>query len=236
MDEHAGDRSILGVAVVALTAVGATDLLAQDVKIQAQADRLLPQPEVKPLAIDFAGDPVLGLSDATADPDTFRTLVVAALEESPVERLRPRELVDFTFSIAQFLIDFRQAGVVTNFGQGPSSKERAIFSSLPSSMRPKASLRKSNGKLFQWTPKEQLHLTKPVTSSPGLMFRSWTGSSDHDHGRRLRAAWRKQSQRDHPEGRPRRRPHSPETKIYLNRGVSFICTGLADRKFCELPD
>ena len=143
-----------GVAVVALTAVGATDLLAQDVKIQAEADPLLPQPEVKPLAIDFAGDPVLGLSDATADPDTFRTLVVAALKESPVEReslaleraararvgearagylpaidvgvsafktlernfsddpfnlierSRPRQRVDFTFSIAQSLIDF----------------------------------------------------------------------------------------------------------------------------------
>ena len=33
-----------------------------------------------------------------------------------------------------------------------------------------------------------------------------------------------------------KRPHSPETEIYLNRGVNFICTGLADRKFCELPD
>ena len=62
---------------------------------------------------------------------------------------------------------------------------------------------KSSWKSFQRIRQEPLHLTKPGTSSPGSMFRSWTGSSDHDHGRRLRAAWRKQSRRGHPEGRLR---------------------------------
>lgn len=142
------------VAFVSLTAVGDAQLRAQDVAIQAGRDPALPEPEFKPLAIDFANDPVLGLGDMTADPETFRTIVVASLEESPVdrearaledaararvgearagylpaidvgvsafktlernfsddpfnliERSRPRERVDFTFSIAQPLIDF----------------------------------------------------------------------------------------------------------------------------------
>ncbi|MXO48655.1 TolC family protein [Erythrobacter vulgaris] len=142
------------VAFVSLTAVGDAQLRAQDVAIQAGRDPALPEPEAKPLAIDFANDPVLGLEDTTADPETFRTIVAAALKQSPVgrearalqdaararvgearagylpaidvgvsafktlernfsddpfnliERSRPRERVDFTFSIAQPLIDF----------------------------------------------------------------------------------------------------------------------------------
>ena len=129
---------------------------AQDPELQAGEEAALPEPVVKPLAIDFAGDPVLTLGDRAADPETFRTIVVAALLESPIdresiarenaararigearsgylptidvgvsgfktlernfsndpfnliERSRPRERVDFTFSIAQPLIDFGQ--------------------------------------------------------------------------------------------------------------------------------
>lgn len=142
------------VALISLIAFSDADLRAQDIAIQADADTLLPEPGIKPLSIDFAQDPVLGLSESIADPDTFRALVVAALEASPVEReslaleraararvgeakagylpaidvgissfktlernfsddpfnlierSRPRERVDFTFSIAQPLIDF----------------------------------------------------------------------------------------------------------------------------------
>ncbi|EDL48474.1 hypothetical protein ED21_23198 [Erythrobacter sp. SD-21] len=127
---------------------------AQETAIQAADAPSLPTPENRPLAIDFRGDPVLALSEAKADPDTFRTIVLAALEESPVdraararetaararvnearsgylpaidvgvsafktlernfsddpfnlvERSRPRERVDFTFSVAQPLVDF----------------------------------------------------------------------------------------------------------------------------------
>ena len=122
--------------------------------MQAERAPQLPEPEIKPLAIDFSSDPVLALADATADPDTFRRLIVAALAEGPVdveaaaleraararvgearggylpavdvgvsafktlernfsndpfnliERSRPRERIDFTFSVAQQLIDF----------------------------------------------------------------------------------------------------------------------------------
>ena len=137
-----------------LSAVGATGLHAQNTGVQAADDPELPEPVVKPLAIDFSSDPVLALADATADPDTFRQIVVSALAESPIdreaealekaararvgearggylpaidvgvsafktlernfsndpfnliERSRPRERIDFTFSVAQQLIDF----------------------------------------------------------------------------------------------------------------------------------
>ena len=127
---------------------------AQDPAIQAGDDPSLPEPQSRPLAIDFANDPVLGLGEAKADPETFRTIVVSALEQSPtereaeareiaararigearsgylptidvgvsafktiernfsndpfnlIERSRPRERIDFTFSVAQPLIDF----------------------------------------------------------------------------------------------------------------------------------
>lgn len=142
------------IAIAALTAFGGADLRAQDIGIQADADPALPEPEIKPLAIDFGRDPVLSLGQATADPAVFRAIVGAALEESPVEResraleaaararvdearagylptievgvsafktlernfsddpfnlierSRPRQRVDFTFSVAQPLVDF----------------------------------------------------------------------------------------------------------------------------------
>ncbi|MBX7493811.1 TolC family protein [Qipengyuania sp. 1NDW9] len=75
-----------------LAFAGPLPLAAQDAAIQAGEDAVLPEPETKPLAIDFSGDPVLALADATAEPETFRTIVVAALEQSPVDReLRARE-------------------------------------------------------------------------------------------------------------------------------------------------
>ncbi|MBX7459193.1 TolC family protein [Qipengyuania sp. 1NDH17] len=141
-----------------LAAVGAQQACAQETgqaaALQSGEDPALPQPETKPLAIDFANDPVLTLGDAKADPETFRTIVVSALEQSPtdresaalenaaearvgearagylpaidvgysayttlernfsndpfnlIERSRPQSRVDFTFSIAQPLIDF----------------------------------------------------------------------------------------------------------------------------------
>lgn len=77
-----------------LATAGPLPLVAQDSNIRAGAGAVLPEPETKPLAIDFANDPVLGLADATAEPDAFRTIVVAALEQSPVDReLRARENV-----------------------------------------------------------------------------------------------------------------------------------------------
>ena len=139
---------------VMLTAVGVPDARAQDPAVQAGEDPQLPEPEVKPLAIDFSADPVLAIADTTADRDTFRRIVIRALGESPVdreaaaleraararvgvarggylpavdvgvsafktlernfsndpfnliERSRPRERIDFTFSVAQQLIDF----------------------------------------------------------------------------------------------------------------------------------
>ncbi|MBY6217002.1 hypothetical protein [Qipengyuania aquimaris] len=78
-----------------LAFAGPLPLAAQDAAIQAGEDAVLPEPETKPLAIDFSGDPVLALADATAEPETFRTIVVAALEQSPVDReLRAREDVE----------------------------------------------------------------------------------------------------------------------------------------------
>lgn len=77
-----------------LAAAGAVPLAAQDAAIQAGDDASLPEPAVKPLAIDFTNDPVLSLGNATADPETFRTIVVSALEQSPVDReYRAREEV-----------------------------------------------------------------------------------------------------------------------------------------------
>ncbi len=140
--------------IAVLTVVGTQAVHAQDAAMQAEEDPTLPQPEIKPLEIDFSNDPVLGLAQDTADPDTFRTIVVSALQESPfereaealeraararvgearggylptidigvsafktlernfsddpfnlIERSRPRERIDFTFSVAQQLIDF----------------------------------------------------------------------------------------------------------------------------------
>ena len=137
-----------------LALVGVPDARAQDTGLQAGAETELPEPEIKPLAIDFSTDPVLAIAEATADPDTFRRIVIAALGDSPVdreaaaleraararvgearggylpavdvgvsafktlernfsndpfnliERSRPRERIDFTFSVAQQLIDF----------------------------------------------------------------------------------------------------------------------------------
>lgn len=64
-----------------LAIAGTLPLSAQDATIQAGEDASLPEPEVKPLAIDFSNDPVLGLADATAEPDTFRTIVVAGIDK-----------------------------------------------------------------------------------------------------------------------------------------------------------
>ena len=57
-----------------------------DPGLQAQATTDLPEPVTSPLDIDFAGDPVLGLANSAADPETFRAIVVAALEDSPRTR------------------------------------------------------------------------------------------------------------------------------------------------------
>ena len=77
-----------------LAMAGAVPVAAQDEAIQAGEDASLPEPEIKPLAIDFSADPVLALGNATAEPETFRTIVVSALEQSPVDReFRAREEV-----------------------------------------------------------------------------------------------------------------------------------------------
>ncbi|MDG6080239.1 TolC family protein [Erythrobacter litoralis] len=57
-----------------------------DPDLQAQGVTDLPEPVAAPLDIDFAGDPVLALADSSADADTFRAIVVAALEDSPTTR------------------------------------------------------------------------------------------------------------------------------------------------------
>lgn len=151
-----GTRGSAFALSVALTLVGGTDLTAQEAVLQADSEPTLPDPEERPLEIDFAGDPVLSLADATAEAEAFRSIVVASLRESPVdrearaledaakarigearggylptidvgvsafktlernfsndpfnliERSRPRERVDFTFTVAQPLIDFGQ--------------------------------------------------------------------------------------------------------------------------------
>ena len=54
--------------------------------LQAQAVTDLPEPVTAPLDIDFEGDPVLGLANVTADPETFRSIVVSALQDSPTTR------------------------------------------------------------------------------------------------------------------------------------------------------
>ncbi|MBX7541283.1 TolC family protein [Qipengyuania sphaerica] len=140
------------VGTVAL--VGAAPACAQEISLQQPEATDLPEPQVKPLDIDFTGDPVLALANSTADPETFRRIVIAALEDSPtkrealfredaakarigearsgylptidvglsgfktlernfsndpfnlIERSRPRERVDFTFSVSEVLIDF----------------------------------------------------------------------------------------------------------------------------------
>lgn len=69
-----------------LAVAGHAPVAAQDQAIQAAADPALPEPQQKPLEIDFADDPVLSLAGATADPDSFRKIVVAALAQSPVDR------------------------------------------------------------------------------------------------------------------------------------------------------
>lgn len=151
-------RKYLFACVTALVGTGAAFAAApgraQDAGLQAEGEAALPEPAARPLAIDFSRDPVLALADATADSGTFRTIVISALEESPVERealaredaaaagvgearsgylptidlgvsafqtlernfsndpfnlierSRPRERVDFTFSVSQPLIDF----------------------------------------------------------------------------------------------------------------------------------
>ena len=153
-----GKRKLASVWAPALgivTAVAvAGDVRAQDASVQAEGEPSLPDPQIRPLAIDFSDDPVLTLGDVKADPGTFRAIIVSALEESPVdreatalenaaearigearagylptidvgfsayttlernfsndpfnviERSRPRERVDFNFSVAQPLIDF----------------------------------------------------------------------------------------------------------------------------------
>ena len=91
-------------------------LLAQDAAIQAGEGASLPVPETKPLAIDFSRDPVLGLANATAEPDTFRTIVVAALERSPVDReLRARE------EVARAGVEEAQAGYLPTVDIGASA-------------------------------------------------------------------------------------------------------------------
>lgn len=57
-----------------------------DPALQAQSLTDLPEPVAAPLAIDFANDPVLALANSTADAETFRTIVVSALEDSPTTR------------------------------------------------------------------------------------------------------------------------------------------------------
>lgn len=69
-----------------LTAVSAPVVRAQQTTIQSGEDPVLPQPETKPLAIDFSNDPVLTLGDAKADTETFRSIVSSALQQSPTER------------------------------------------------------------------------------------------------------------------------------------------------------
>lgn len=73
---------LAGVLVIA----GGAPLCAQEQAIQSAEEPSLPEPGARPLDIDFADDPVLALGDATADAETFRRLVAAALKESPVDR------------------------------------------------------------------------------------------------------------------------------------------------------
>ena len=54
--------------------------------IGAQDAAELPEPVASPLKIDFSNDPVLALANSTADADTFRAIVVAALQDSPATR------------------------------------------------------------------------------------------------------------------------------------------------------
>lgn len=69
-----------------LVLAGAPPLFAQEPAIRAAADPALPEPGTSPLDIDFTDDPVLALGGETADAETFRRIIVAALRESPVER------------------------------------------------------------------------------------------------------------------------------------------------------
>ena len=75
-----------GMALCALSCpVSAQDIVA-NTALQSQAVTDLPEPVASPLDIDFADDPVLGLANTTAEEETFRAIVVSALEDSPSTR------------------------------------------------------------------------------------------------------------------------------------------------------
>lgn len=76
-------------ALVLATPVHAQDIVANRLPVEAigaQDATDLPEPVTAPLKIDFADDPVLSLAQTTADPETFRAIVVAALQDSPATR------------------------------------------------------------------------------------------------------------------------------------------------------
>lgn len=117
-------------ALGAAIAVPASHARAQEQGIQAYPAEGLPEPEARPLAIDFTDDPVLALADATADAEAFRTIVVAALEESPTgrEARALEEVADARLSEARSAymptIDLGVTGFTTlerNFTDDPSN-------------------------------------------------------------------------------------------------------------------
>ena len=77
---------VAGVALGgAACAASAQDIVA-NAALQSQAVTDLPEPVTSPLDIDFADDPVLGLANTTAEEETFRAIVVSALQDSPSTR------------------------------------------------------------------------------------------------------------------------------------------------------
>lgn len=46
----------------------------------------LPDPDDDPLSVDFSTDPILSLADSSADPQLFRRIIIAALQDSAARR------------------------------------------------------------------------------------------------------------------------------------------------------
>ena len=65
----------------------------------------LPDPAADPLAVDFSSDPILALGASSADPDLFRTIVVAALEQNASSRE-----ADANVAVAKAQLDEAEAG------------------------------------------------------------------------------------------------------------------------------